>query len=227
LQVITILIQFFGFEELFGGDRRNKFYTTRRQLSIYIDDELVKLVEQKAKEENVKMNDIIVDAIQNRVRGHFLNDQHKAEFSTLIKSAGLYNDQGYNFYMIQDVEKKKKMIVLFYLISAYQSYYLDEFGGKIVYDNGSKALKIPPSLMEQLDFSYTNGETALALGLYIIQGEESRIDLLEIIQGLDNDDILHLTVNAFKILRQDIILEKDYLVRAKPPLNGNLMLLRL
>lgn len=191
----------------------------KRQLSVYIDEELFKKIKEKTKKERVKINDIVVDAIKKSLRDYFLNDKHKEEFSKLIKSAGLDEDEKNKDYSPEYIERKRRLVALFYLISAYQDYY-ETFGSKITFDRDLKALKGPASVLEQWELGYANGDTALGLGLSILKGKEGGADLFDILsmlncEGPDNDEIYFLAMNAFKILNGEIVLIKDSLESVK------------
>jgi len=76
------------------------------------------------------------------------------------------------------------------------------------------------SVLEQWELGYTNGDTALGLGLSIVKGKEGGAELFDILSMLncedpDNDEIYFLAMNAFKILSGEIVVIKDSLESVK------------
>ncbi|HOM01838.1 MAG TPA: ribbon-helix-helix protein, CopG family [Acetivibrio sp.] len=185
----------------------------KRQISVYLEEELIEKIEEKAKEENKKMNDIIVEAIQEKTREVFINDQHKLEFGKLIKSAGLYEPNKDCTPLMDD--KKRKVIALFYLISAFQDEYYERFGEKFWFDEKEKALKGPVYLMQDWELGFAE-EIVLGLGMFLLKGKESSIDLAQILCYLEESTTFFLAVNALKIVGGQLTLCKDEIVKAKP-----------
>lgn len=187
---------------------------SKKQISIYLAEDLIRKVEEKAKEESKKMSDVIVEAIQEKTRDVFINTQHRLEFSKIIKSAGLYNPNKDCTEMLDD--NKRKVIALFYLISAYQDEYYERFGEKFWYDEKEKSLKGPIYLTQEWESGVADGETMLGLGLFLFKGKESGIELTDILYDLKETSTFFLAVNALKIVGGQLTLCKDEIVKAKP-----------
>jgi len=188
---------------------------SKRQISVYLEEDLIRKIEKKAKEENKKMNDIVIEAIKEKTRGVFVNPQHKLEFSKLIKSAGLYNLNNKDCTNVLD-DNKRKVVALFYLISAYQDEYYERFGEKFWYDEKEKSLKGPVYLMQEWETGVADGETMLGLGLFLLKGKESGIELTDILCDLKESTTFSLAVNALRIVGGQLTLCEDEIVKTKP-----------
>lgn len=201
-------------EELISNiiDKYKAINIPKKQISIYLDETLLQKIEEKSRRENKKINDVIVSAIQETLRDAFLSTRHKIEFTTLIKSANIYTEDDSYRYGLD--EKTSKKVAFFYLIAAYQEECLEFNGEKFSYDINKKALVGPTHLIREWELGVSNYETMLGLGLFILKGKESGVELTDILYYLRNET-MHLAITAFKILGQQLTLYRDDIIKSQ------------
>jgi hypothetical protein len=196
----------------------NKYYEINRdkkQISIYLDEELINSITTRAKESNQKLNEFVVDAINDKVNTLFRNDNHRKEFSILLKDAGLYSDDEYIAGLPEDI---KKRVILFYLVSAYQNYYEDPdyYGVKFTCNKETKEIQGPKNVIENWNEELYNAPMA-AFGIAEILTNKENFNLLYEIFMENDEDIYKLFKNATMLIKGFYTIKNDDIVHAYAP----------
>lgn len=194
----------------------NKYYEInkdKKQISIYLDEELINSITTKAKASNQKLNEFVVDAINEKVNDVFLNDNHRKEFSILLKDAGLYSENKYISGLTEDI---KKRVTLFYLVSAYQNSYEDpdEFGVKFTCNKETREIQGPTDVIENWNEELSN-PPMVAFGITEILTNKENFHFLFNIFMEDNEDIHKLFKNAIKLIKGSYTIKNDDIVHTK------------
>jgi len=200
----------------------NKYYEInkdKKQISIYLDETLINSITKKAKESNQKLNEFIVDAINDKVNDKindvFLDDNHRKEFSTLLKDAGLYSDDKYINCLPEDIRNR---VTLFYLVSAYQDSYEDSkyYGGKFICNKETKLIRGPINVMQNWNEDLYNSPMA-AFGIAEILTKKENFNLLYDIFMKMDENINKLFVNAIKLTNGSYTIKNEDIIRTKVP----------
>lgn len=194
-------------------DKYQAISTPKKQISIYMDETLLKKIEDLAQRENKKTNDVIVSAIQETFRDSFISTRHKIEFATFIKSANLYSQDDKYIHGLDD--KTRKTVAFFYLIAAYQEECFELNGEKFSYDITKNALVGPTHLIREWELGVADCETMLGLGLFLLKGKESGIELADILHYLTSTETMHLALTAFKIVGGQLTLSRDNIINTE------------
>ena len=198
----------------------NKYYEInkdKKQISIYLDETLISNISTKAKENNKKLNEFVIDAINDKVNDKvndvFLNDNHREEFSILLKDAGLYSKDKYINRLPEDIRKR---VTFFYLVSAYQHYYedTDNYGVRFTYNKETKEIEGPEDVFEDWSEELSNPPMA-AFGIAEILVHKENFDFLYNIFMEGNGDINKLFINAISLLNGSYTIKNDDIVRTK------------
>ncbi|MCB2361039.1 hypothetical protein [Clostridium estertheticum] len=198
-------------------DKYYEINKDKKQISIYLDETLINSITAKAKESNQKLNEFVVDAINEKVNDVFLNDNHKKEFSILLKDAGLYSENKYISGLPEDI---KKRVTLFYLVSAYQNSYedTDEYGGvKFTCNKETREIKGPIGVIKYWNEELSNPPMA-AFGIAEILTNKENFDILFDILMEDDEWIYKLFKNAVSLIKGSYTIKNDDIVHAKVPM---------
>ena len=199
----------------------NKYYEInkdKKQISIYLDEALISGITKKAKESNQKLNEFVVDAINDKVNYKvndvFLNDNHRKEFSILLKDAGLYSETKYISGLPE--EDIKKRVTLFYLVSAYQNSYEDpdEYGVKFTCNKETREIQGPTDVIENWNEELSQPPMA-AFGIAEILTNKENFDYLYDIFMEDDEGIYKLFKNAVGLIKGSYTIKNDDIVRTK------------
>lgn len=191
----------------------NQIIEEKVQMSIYLDKSVADKLNEEAKRTGIKAHDIIIESINKEMskNEYFLNESHKNEFSILIKDSGLYDNEKY-IYGLE--EKQSKAVALFYVIAAYQEYYLKLEGTKFTSDSETRQLSGPAIVIDNWhEGSYNSHESMYGLITTIINGEE--INILEHFEECYDDEMIYLLKNSLKILVGKLTIREDEIVQTK------------
>lgn len=160
----------------------------KRQYSIYVNDEIIKEIENVADIENLKVNEVIEKILYENTSGIFKSIRHRIEFVTLLKQAKMYDNQ-YNYNPIY-----LRRIAFMYLISANQKGYKYNYGEKFkIVPVGEDKVNITGPIHLFKEYPEINATEALAER--ILRND----NIQDVIYNITSEDF-SLAVNAFKIL---------------------------
>jgi hypothetical protein len=200
----------------------DKYYginKSKNQMSIYLDDSLIKKIEKTSKENNTKFNDFVTEALVDKLHNIFLNQKHKDEFSELLKDSGIYYDNNDYSQGLPDMLRRK--VMFFYLVSAYQDDYMENEGSKFTYDKETNKVSGPSNVFncwdEHININYY---AAYGIAELLLRNSLSSLNetgsnhlkfLLQILEESDNN-ILMLLINGIKFLNGKLTINKDEVV---------------
>lgn len=197
----------------------DKYYginKSKNQMSIYLDDGLIKKIEKASKENNTRFNDFVIESLVDKLNDIFLNQKHKHEFSELLKDSGIYYDNNHYSQGLPDTLRRK--VMFFYLVSAYQDDYMENEGSKFTYHKETNKVSGPSNVFncwdEHININYY---AAYGIAELLLRNSASSINqtgsnhlkfLLQILEESDNN-ILKLLINGIKFLNGKLTLNKD------------------
>lgn len=185
-------------------DILDKYYEQtrgKRQYSIYIYSDVLDKIENIAVKENKKSNEIIEQLLDEKTAGFFTSRRHRAEFINLIKQAGL--DQTW-----LDFQNRKltRQVAFMYLIAAFQKDYKAYEGEKfrVTFENGKLLIEGPVYLFKEWGLGVSDSETIFGFALTFM--EQIKPELLQDILQDMNDRTFRLASNAFKLLKEEYLI---------------------
>lgn len=199
----------------------NKYYEInkeKKQISIYLDEALIGSITTKAVEGNQKLNEFVVDAINDKVNDKvnnvFLNDNHRKEFSILLKDAGLYSEDKYINRLPEDIRKR---IALFYLVSPYEYHNDDNDNNAVKFtcNKETKEIQGPTEVIENWSENLYLSPMMAAFGIAEIFTSKENFHLLDSIFMEGYEEINTLFVNAINLLNGAYTIKNDDIVRVK------------
>lgn len=206
--------------ELLLDEISNKYYEInkdKKQISIYLTEDLISRAQKKATKMNKKFNEFITESIESNLNTLFINSKHKMEFYSLLKDSGIHvkdNDKCNKLIP----EKLRKIITFFYIVSAYQDDYLLLYKSKFKYDKKSNSIIGPSELVCNWNTDMHNC-CAAAYGISEILG--GNITLQKFMELLDDDDggnVFKLFTHALELMYGSKYTIKDTEIVAIKPL---------
>ncbi|AKN33763.1 hypothetical protein Ccar_24230 [Clostridium carboxidivorans P7] len=201
-------------------EKFNSYCKSKKQISLYINEDVLQKTEQIALKEGKKTNDIIAELLENKIKGIYINRKHKREFLMLLKQLGIYNETAEE---ITINDKYRRLVSFIYLISQYQDIYKEQYGQKFYFDRNLNTLNGP--INNQFN-NGTDAELILNLAFIILKDKESSAALLlELLQNSISDTIkLFIIINAIKILSGRYKIVKEELVEYEKIRNDSISL---
>lgn len=134
--------------ETLMNDIRNRYFELnkdKKQISIYLNEDIIEKAQRKAKENHKKLNEFITEAIEDKVNNIFIDENHKKEFSILLKDSGIYSEEDkYKEGIPEDIKNK---VTFFYLVSSHQDCYLEIYGSTFKCNKETGTISGPSELL--------------------------------------------------------------------------------
>lgn len=193
-------------------EKYHEMIQAKRQYSIYVNDEIIKKIENIAAEGNLKVNEIIERFLHEKTSGIFTSIRHRIEFVNLLKQSDMYRSE----HMLHP--KVLRRIAFMYLISANQKGYKFNYGEKFkinILGDEKFNLTGPIYIFENPEVNAIEALAECILRNYNFQ---------DAISDISSDDDFSLAINALKIINGKYIVDlesKDVLVENKSKLMVN------
>lgn len=189
-----------------------EFNVEKRQISIYLKEETIEQVQNLCIERKNKVNEFVVNAIEEKVSGFFVNNEHKKEFRKFLIDFGLYDKEDKYLSTLEKDQLKK--LIFAYLVSPYQAWYLESEGVKFSYNSEKNSFSGPSSIIEDWEEGlYNPAEMMFGVAKEIVEGEINIKEFIDIISEADEVGY-KLIINAFKLFQGRLRLVEDEI---KPP----------
>lgn len=203
--------------ETLVNDIRNRYFELnkdKKQISIYLNEDIIKKAQKKAKENHKKLNEFITEAIEDKLNSIFIDENHKKEFSILLRDSGIYSEEDkYKDGIPEDIKNK---VTFFYLVSSYQDCYLETYGSKVEFDKITGNIACPSDLINYWEDDLY-AQTSATYGIFEILLKKSPAENLFEILALKNSTINKLLINSYDLmygsrytLYKDEIVERDF-----------------
>lgn len=184
-----------------------EFNLEKRQISIYLKEETIEQVQNLCTENKKKVNEFITNAIEDKVSGFFIDNEHKKEFRKFLIDFGLYDKE--DKYIPNLPKDQLKKLIFAYLVSPYQKWYLECGGSKFSYDSEKKSFSGPSSIIEDwYEGLYNSHEMMFGVATELLEGEINIKEFLNIISEAGEIEYKLIT-NAFKLFNGTLRLVED------------------